>query len=143
MALGVPRPGPVDRGLQQAVGQQAEVTPVGGQRLVVGDDGGERRLLPEAFVALDDLGLAEPLLRAVREQGYDTPTPIQQQAIPAVIAGVVRSTIASALLSCRVTQAVRPSSETAMYSGSRSCATVAPGPSRAGRMSRSDRRAVH
>ncbi|MCB1982465.1 MAG: DEAD/DEAH box helicase, partial [Rhodoferax sp.] len=34
-----------------------------------------------------DLGLAEPLLRAVREQGYDTPTPIQQQAIPAVLAG--------------------------------------------------------
>jgi ATP-dependent RNA helicase RhlE len=34
-----------------------------------------------------DLGLAEPLLRAVREQGYDTPTPIQAQAIPAVLAG--------------------------------------------------------
>ena len=34
-----------------------------------------------------DLGLAEPLLRAVREQGYDTPTPIQQQAIPAVLQG--------------------------------------------------------
>ncbi len=34
-----------------------------------------------------DLGLAEPLLRAVREHGYDTPTPIQQQAIPAVLKG--------------------------------------------------------
>ena len=34
-----------------------------------------------------DLGLAEPLLRAVREQGYDTPTPIQVQAIPAVLQG--------------------------------------------------------
>ena len=34
-----------------------------------------------------DLGLAEPLLRAVREQGYDTPTPIQVQAIPAVLKG--------------------------------------------------------
>ena len=34
-----------------------------------------------------DLGLAEPLLRAVREQGYDTPTPIQAQAIPAVLGG--------------------------------------------------------
>ena len=34
-----------------------------------------------------DLGLAEPLLRAVREQGYDKPTPIQQQAIPAVLKG--------------------------------------------------------
>jgi ATP-dependent RNA helicase RhlE len=35
-----------------------------------------------------DLGLAEPLLRAVRDQGYDTPTPIQAQAIPAVLKGV-------------------------------------------------------
>ena len=34
-----------------------------------------------------DLGLAEPLLRAVRDQGYDTPTPIQAQAIPAVLKG--------------------------------------------------------
>ena len=34
-----------------------------------------------------DLGLAEPLLRAVRDQGYDTPTPIQTQAIPAVLKG--------------------------------------------------------
>ena len=32
-----------------------------------------------------DLGLAEPLLRAVADQGYDTPTPIQMQAIPAVL----------------------------------------------------------
>ncbi|MFN0183880.1 MAG: DEAD/DEAH box helicase, partial [Aquabacterium sp.] len=34
-----------------------------------------------------DLGLTEPLLRAVHEQGYDTPTPIQAQAIPAILAG--------------------------------------------------------
>jgi ATP-dependent RNA helicase RhlE len=34
-----------------------------------------------------ELGLAEPLLRAVHEQGYDTPTPIQVQAIPAVLKG--------------------------------------------------------
>jgi ATP-dependent RNA helicase RhlE len=34
-----------------------------------------------------DLGLAEPLLRAVRDQGYHHPTPIQAQAIPAVLAG--------------------------------------------------------
>ena len=34
-----------------------------------------------------DLGLAEPILRAVHEQGYDTPTPIQAQAIPAVLQG--------------------------------------------------------
>ncbi len=35
----------------------------------------------------DDLGLAEPLLRAVHEHGYDTPTPIQAQAIPIVLGG--------------------------------------------------------
>jgi len=34
-----------------------------------------------------DLGLSEPLLKAVREQGYETPSPIQAQAIPAVISG--------------------------------------------------------
>ncbi|WP_374433340.1 DEAD/DEAH box helicase [Inhella sp.] len=34
-----------------------------------------------------DLGLAEPILRAVREQGYETPTPIQRQAIPMVLSG--------------------------------------------------------
>jgi ATP-dependent RNA helicase RhlE len=33
------------------------------------------------------LGLAPELSRAVAEQGYETPTPIQMQAIPAVIAG--------------------------------------------------------
>ncbi len=35
----------------------------------------------------DELGLAEPLLRAVHEHGYDTPTPIQAQAIPMVLSG--------------------------------------------------------
>ncbi len=33
------------------------------------------------------LGLSEPLVRAVSDQGYSTPTPIQAQAIPAVLAG--------------------------------------------------------
>ena len=33
-----------------------------------------------------DLGLTPELLRAVAEQGYTTPTPIQLQAIPAVLA---------------------------------------------------------
>src|SRR5574343_91669 len=33
------------------------------------------------------LGLMAEIQRAVAEQGYDTPTPIQQQAIPAVLAG--------------------------------------------------------
>ncbi|KAF1049270.1 DEAD/DEAH box helicase [Xylophilus sp.] len=35
----------------------------------------------------DDLQLAPAILKAVREQGYETPTPIQAQAIPAVLAG--------------------------------------------------------
>ncbi|MCC6804333.1 MAG: DEAD/DEAH box helicase [Anaerolineae bacterium] len=34
-----------------------------------------------------DLKLIEPLLRAVRAEGYTTPTPIQTQAIPHVLAG--------------------------------------------------------
>lgn len=33
------------------------------------------------------LGLSAAILRAVSEQGYDTPTPVQQAAIPAVLAG--------------------------------------------------------
>ena len=35
----------------------------------------------------DSLGLAEPLLRALDACGYDTPTPIQEQAIPPLLAG--------------------------------------------------------
>ncbi|MDZ7813431.1 MAG: DEAD/DEAH box helicase [Ideonella sp.] len=38
-------------------------------------------------MTFDTLGLAEPILRAVREQGYTEPTPIQAQAIPAVLNG--------------------------------------------------------
>ena len=34
-----------------------------------------------------DLGLPEALLKAVTQQGYDTPTPIQEQAIPAILRG--------------------------------------------------------
>jgi ATP-dependent RNA helicase RhlE len=34
-----------------------------------------------------DLGLSDALLRAVADQGYAHPTPIQKQAIPAVLAG--------------------------------------------------------
>ena len=38
-------------------------------------------------VSFNDLNLSEPLLKAVRDQGYETPSPIQAQAIPAVISG--------------------------------------------------------
>lgn len=34
-----------------------------------------------------ELGLSEQLLRAVAEQGYQTPTPIQAQAIPVILQG--------------------------------------------------------
>ena len=34
-----------------------------------------------------ELGLKPELLRAVADKGYDTPTPIQREAIPAVLAG--------------------------------------------------------
>ncbi|SHJ18167.1 ATP-dependent RNA helicase RhlE [Roseomonas rosea] len=35
----------------------------------------------------NELGLAAPLLRALEEEGYTTPTPIQAQAIPAAVQG--------------------------------------------------------
>jgi ATP-dependent RNA helicase RhlE len=38
-------------------------------------------------MSFKELGLAEPLLKAIAETGYETPTPIQQQAIPAVLKG--------------------------------------------------------
>lgn len=38
-------------------------------------------------MTFSELGLAEPLLRAISEQGYEIPTPIQAQAIPVVLAG--------------------------------------------------------
>lgn len=34
-----------------------------------------------------ELGLAEPVLRAVQAEGYETPTPIQAKSIPAVLQG--------------------------------------------------------
>lgn len=34
-----------------------------------------------------DLGLAEPILKAVQSEGYETPTPIQAQAIPHALSG--------------------------------------------------------
>jgi ATP-dependent RNA helicase RhlE len=38
-------------------------------------------------MTFDELNLAPAILKAVREHGYETPTPIQAQAIPAVLAG--------------------------------------------------------
>ena len=42
---------------------------------------------PSVTLKFTDLGLAEPLLRAVAETGYTTPTPIQAQGIPLVLKG--------------------------------------------------------
>ncbi len=38
-------------------------------------------------MTFEELNLAPAIVKAVREQGYDTPTPIQAQAIPAVLQG--------------------------------------------------------
>ncbi|WP_211474061.1 DEAD/DEAH box helicase [Collimonas humicola] len=38
-------------------------------------------------MSFSELGLSEAIVRAVTEHGYTTPTPIQTQAIPAVLAG--------------------------------------------------------
>ncbi|MDO4750922.1 MAG: DEAD/DEAH box helicase [Akkermansia sp.] len=38
-------------------------------------------------MTFDELGLAAPILQAVNDCGYETPTPIQQQAIPVVLEG--------------------------------------------------------
>ncbi len=45
-------------------------------------------LAAPAAVTFASLQLAEPILRAVTESGYTTPTPIQAQAIPVVLAGL-------------------------------------------------------
>lgn len=38
-------------------------------------------------MSFSSLGLSEQLVRATSDQGYETPSPIQQQAIPAVLSG--------------------------------------------------------
>ncbi|AGH80371.1 ATP-dependent RNA helicase [Psychromonas sp. CNPT3] len=38
-------------------------------------------------MSFDSLGLPEELLRAVKEQGYTKPSPIQEQAIPVILSG--------------------------------------------------------
>jgi len=38
-------------------------------------------------MAFTDLGLSDPVLKAISESGYETPTPIQEQAIPIILEG--------------------------------------------------------
>lgn len=40
-----------------------------------------------SLMSFASLGLSDPIVRAVTERGYTIPTPIQRQAIPAVLAG--------------------------------------------------------
>lgn len=38
-------------------------------------------------MSFSNLGLCDPILKAIEEQGYTTPTPIQEQAIPVILSG--------------------------------------------------------
>ena len=38
-------------------------------------------------MSFESLGLAEPLLRAIKAENYELPTPIQQQSIPVGLEG--------------------------------------------------------
>src|ERR1700755_594943 len=40
-----------------------------------------------ASMEFSEFGLSQPLLRAVGDEGYSTPTPIQEKAIPHVLSG--------------------------------------------------------
>ncbi|MEM9977333.1 MAG: DEAD/DEAH box helicase, partial [Cyanobacteria bacterium P01_D01_bin.2] len=42
----------------------------------------------EAAMAFSELSLSEPVLKALEDLGYESPTPIQSQTIPHVLAGV-------------------------------------------------------
>jgi len=39
------------------------------------------------YMTFDSLGLIDPLLRALKDEGYTNPTPIQEQAIPSLLEG--------------------------------------------------------
>ncbi|HRN37673.1 MAG TPA: DEAD/DEAH box helicase, partial [Flavobacteriales bacterium] len=40
-----------------------------------------------AQTSFDQLGLIEPILKALQQEGYSTPTPIQAQSIPYLLEG--------------------------------------------------------
>src|SRR5580704_3119144 len=40
------------------------------------------------YMNFEHLNVTKPLLRAIQEQGYERPSPIQQQAIPIILKGV-------------------------------------------------------
>jgi superfamily II DNA/RNA helicase len=55
--------------------------------LVFGDSAAALRLDYQDMTSFTDLGLSPEVLKAVTDAGYDTPTPIQAQAIPIALAG--------------------------------------------------------
>ncbi len=49
--------------------------------------GHDGQVAPDDRMSFDALGLSAPILEAVRDCGYESPTPIQQQAIPYILQG--------------------------------------------------------
>jgi ATP-dependent RNA helicase DeaD len=39
------------------------------------------------MMTFEELGLSQPVLKAIGELGFESPTPIQEKAIPAVLTG--------------------------------------------------------
>ncbi len=54
-------------------------------------------------MTFQDLGLSAPILRAVSEDGYETPTPIQAHAIPEALTGRSKSKTDSSSRHCHGT----------------------------------------
>ena len=75
-------------------------------------------------MTFEELNLSAPLLRAVQEAGYETPSPIQAAAIPPVLSG-------RDLMGCAQTGTGKTAAFCAAYAGSPHCQPAPPqrGPS--------------
>jgi superfamily II DNA/RNA helicase len=98
MAAGAGAAGAGAAGAGAAQGMAPDSPATGGADGSANDDAvampalvGAEKSVPVAVVSeevlFSDLGLSEPIVRAVEEMGYRHPTPIQAQAIPVVLAG--------------------------------------------------------
>ena len=71
--------------------RRSPAAPAGGVRRVSGPGAREKRMssedTTERRTTFEELALAPELLQAVRDAGYEHPTPIQEQAIPLVLRG--------------------------------------------------------